>query len=537
MMKLGLSLLAAVVVLPPFTVTDSRVLPKPESWRYAAPGGFEVLTSAPNEESTKLVHDFLVFHRGIETVWPLVRMNAAVPASLILCGKAKQITPFVPADQRSVARGFLSLSFQDREIAAIVINLDPAEQDDSGAPGKLSQYSQDVLRKEYVHFILARIGDRVPAWLETGLWQTFTTMVCSGDQLGFPAFAATDPDLKARQTGDPKALAAALQAGTFLPLDRVFAPRANATGDETDAWGREAREFVHLCLLGDPEHYRAPFLDYALRTARFGTSEDIFRHCFKTDYAGFLPVLWKYTGFSQDKGFKLTGPGGGKTAALPKVTLKPAEDGQVGRIKGEALRMAHHDEDAHWALIAPYLRGSRDPELLASLGLAEAAEGKADRARTFLEAATAGNTHRARAWEELGRLRLQAAEAAPQAPESRLSTNQLASVLEPLFHARQLPPALPEVYATIADAWARAGIRPAPGHLKAVDEGVMLFPYDTDLVCRDAELRVEYQYPADAAALCKWGMTFAERPEDRARLQAIVARLPRDSTGVAGGKP
>ena len=63
--------------------------------------------------------------------------------------------------------------------------------------------------------------------------------------------------------------------------------------------------------------------------------------------------------------------------------------------------MGKRTEASHLHLIAPYLRGSRDPQLLAALGLEERAAGHDERARQFLEAAVAAKTTRARAYLDL----------------------------------------------------------------------------------------------------------------------------------------
>ena len=50
----------APVELPVFEVTDRRVLPPPESWRYASIPGFEVLSSVSARETTRFVKDFFL---------------------------------------------------------------------------------------------------------------------------------------------------------------------------------------------------------------------------------------------------------------------------------------------------------------------------------------------------------------------------------------------------------------------------------------------------------------------------------------------
>jgi len=517
-----------VVSLPAFMVTDSRLLPEPESWHYGSAPGFEALSTAPTGTTEKLLHDFLAFHRAIEVVWPLVRMNASVPACLILCEKEKQFAPFVPAADQAHAKSFLSLAYQDHEQASIVIELDSGVLQTQGAPdggAGFSSYTSDLVHREYVHFILGRIGDRVPPWLQQGLWQVFIGMTYSGDDIGFPGLHSPD-EAAVRKTGTTAGREAALKAGAFLPLETLFRSDQLTADDISSPWSHECYEFAHFCLFGAPERYRAPFLRFALVASRAPVTEDLFRQCFGMGYADFLPLLWNYTGWSEDRGFEVKGKGGAKADPVPHPTLRPATDGEVGRIKGETLRMAGRMEEAHYALIAPYQRGSRDPQLLASLGLQEAAADQPERAVRFLEAATAAHTTRARAWAELGQLRLQAALTHPGAPGGKLTVEQLSVTLGPLFAARNLPPALPEVYRSIAETWEHAAVQATPGHLAVLNEGAALFPFDTELVCRAAQVQAQFGYMDQARALCQLGLEYAATPADHARIAALVQSLP-----------
>lgn len=52
-----------IIELPKFEVTDSRVLPAPEKWRYAAIPGFEVLSSISVRATTRFVKDFFCSRR------------------------------------------------------------------------------------------------------------------------------------------------------------------------------------------------------------------------------------------------------------------------------------------------------------------------------------------------------------------------------------------------------------------------------------------------------------------------------------------
>jgi hypothetical protein len=523
-----------VVELPTFTVVETRILPPPESWRYAQVTEFDILSDAPDGTTELLVHDFLLFHRAVETVWPTARMNAEVAASLILCRSARTFAEFVPANVIPDAERTLSLSIQDRENAAVVINLQdsgPAEQ------AGMSGFSRKLLHDEYVHFVVGRIGPRTPPWLETALVKLFGAMVCDENEIGLPA--SSDPDMAARRAfaaakpgpgllANDKAFQTAVRAGTFMPLGQLFAADAGAfeSGDSSATpEAREAYEFVHLCLFGARQEYRPAFLNFAYLAAREPVTEALFRRCFNKSYDEMLAVLWGYADFGSNRAFKLQDREGRVLAEIPALALREATDAESARVRGEAQRMAGRTDEARRSLIAPYVRGSRDPELLAALGLAELSAGRDDRARRFLDAAIGARTNRARAYVEFARLGFLEAAARPSGAGGRLGIDQITTILRPLFAARALRPPLPDVYELIAETWSRASVAPTSGNLGAVDEGVQLFPYDMDLVYADAILHAHWRRNAAAASLCDIGLMFAPDEGTRERFRGLKDSL------------
>ena len=534
-----LSTTGPVVQLPAFTVVETRLLPSPESWRYAQAPGFEILSNAPDGTTEGLVHNFLLFHQAVDAVWPAARMNAEVTASLVLCRSASRFAEFVPANMIHDAGHTLSLCLQDREDAAIVVNL---EDPDSVELGGMSDFSRRLLHDEYVHFLVGRIGPRTPPWLENSLVKLFGAMLYDESQFGLPAIE--DPDLAARKAfaaaqpasrsagppspaplSDNPAFIAAVKAGSFMPLGQLFAADSDGLDGADSPRARECYEFVHLCLFGSQMEYRTAFLNFAYLAAREPVTESLFRQCFKKGYDDMLAILWGYTDFAEVRGFKLQDSAGRPLPAVPALALREAADAESARVRGEAQRMAGRIDEARRSLIAPYVRGSRDPQLLAALGLAEHAAGRDERAGRFLEAAIAARTSRARAYVEFARLRYVDSLSKPAAAGGRLGIDQITSVLKPLFVARSLPPHLFDLYELIAQTWSHASVEPTAGNLGAVDEGVLLFPYDTDLVYADAQLQAHAGRKAPASALCEIGLQFAPDAGTRERFSRLKDSL------------
>ena len=509
------------VELPPFTVTDTRLLPKPESWRYASVPGFEFLTNVAPDDLQDILDHLMAFRRAVDAVWPVSQMKDEVPAAIIFCENRATYAEFCPPSMPQESTHL----FVNGDEAILVLN---AGLDETfGAGG--SEDTQDDLQWFYVDAVLHRIGDHAPPWLREGLERLLRAMVLSGENFEIPAVA--DGTLAARQPGSDEGLKKAIGDGTFLPLGRVFSAEPKSGIVPSGPWSDECCEWAHLCLLGAQGKYRLPFLKFALLASREPADEAQFRQLFGMDYQGMLAVLWHDADFAKPTGFKITGA----EAPEPQIAFRSATDGEVGRLRGETLLCQDLNDAAHLSLIAPYTRGSRDPQLLASLGLQEALAGRDGRARLFLEAAAAARTTRARAYAELARLRLDAALAQPKGTSGTLSVEQLAWVFEPLASALKLPPALPDTYLVLADGWAHSSVRPRPGHLALIDQGAERFPFDTDLAYRDATVHLQFGDAAGALGLCEIGLWTAKTDADRDRFRALRIRAQAQAPASPAG--
>ena len=257
------------------------------------------------------------------------------------------------------------------------------------------------------------------------------------------------------------------------------------------------------------------FAEFVERTQREPVTEDLFKQCFKMSYNDMLVTFRAYTQDTDYKSTKFKSKKGGIPDPAP-LTLQDATEAEVGRIKGETLRMAGYKEAAHLALIAPYVRGSRDPDLLASLGLEEHGAAQDDRAVAFLEAAVAAKTSRARAYLELGQIRLAQAKAKPAGAGGKLSTDQLVQILTPLFAGRGVPPEMPESYETIAEVWSHAEAKPTRDNLRVLILGVNHFPSDPEPDDQAAVLHAENGFKDDATKFADPDPHYPTTPPARA---------------------
>jgi hypothetical protein len=507
-----------VVELPKFEVVDTRLLPPPESWRYAEIPGFEILSNISERESRRFVRDFLLLQEVIDAIMPgLRRVRAPVPTALILTGRGRSFDVFLPVDRADDALGTNGIFLQNAERGAIVVDFALTElRLDSENTAQADPYRAFYL--EYFRSLIRRQAARPPPWLEEGLVQLlasteFTTKWISFAQVG-DGFGGQKP-------GDFNRLLA--QHG-LLPFDALFASEPPREGRAY--WSAQAYAFVHLCLYGLNQRYQKPFLQFASRLANEPASERLFQECFGQSYRQMGNELRSYVEFTAYKATQFRAKKGRELPEPPAVQLRAATDAEVGRLKGEALRLGGHGREAHDALIAPYIRGERDPRLLAALGLDESLAGHPERAMKFLEAAAAARVERPSAYAELARLRLDAATGA-----AKLDDAQRRAILDPLLVARRQPPPMAAVYVLMAEAWSRSATHPPPDEFRILLEGVSTFPRDAALLMQVTLVAAGHGYPAEALQLAERGAKNFTGVAAGGEFASLAAALRRDAAG------
>jgi hypothetical protein len=548
--------------LAKLTVIDRRTLPPPEAWRYAQVPGLEILSSASDRETQKLLRDFRLFNDAIGVVWPALKAHRAVPMTLILSGPGKNFAAFVPDQDGKSPVARASVFLRSPEQVAIALNfgvktLDLAAADaDAAAPAegfataatpddpsvslRVDYYRQ--LYREYVRYLLSFSQPRLPAWLEEGLTQLLVGMKVDpkfiefarleDPNLGAPgvAFADDGTDTPAAPTTkEEHDFNGALHHRGLIPLADFFAvthDSPEAVNALTGTWPKQAQALVHLWLYGEGKKYNQGFARFVTRSLQEPVTEPMFKECFGLGYDQMLTALRLYIG---NTAYQYKEYNAGSGAGLPEpapLALRDATEAEVGRIKGEAAALAGHRETAHDEMQAPYARGNADAALLAALGLLETGRGETARARKFLEAAAQKQAVRPRAYLELAKLRLAQAQPANPNPVAALTATQTQSVLQPLLIVRQQPPPLPEVYELMADVWLRSDTPPTQADLAVLNQGVMTFQRRPVLLLHAAELNGRYGDPAAARAMVDFGLKLARTAEAKQVFEELKASLP-----------
>ena len=512
-----------VVELPKFEVKDTRLLPPPEKWLYAEVPGFEILSKISERETKRFVRDFMLLQEVVNAIMPgLTRSFTPVPTALILCGRGKGFEEFLPKDRSIERYGTNSLFFKNVERAAIVIDFAIPEllvDNDT----RLESDPYRAFYAAYFRFLIRRqLADKSPPWFEEGLVQLFAATEFDKKHI---TFAQIGDGFGAEKIGDFNRL---LARRSLMPFREMLA--AKGPRNRSAFWSAQCYAFVHFCLYSHDKKYQQAFLRFVQRLDTEEPSEQLFKECFKRSYNQVATELRGYIEFTAYKKVEFRAKKGQELPEPPPVALRPAPDADVGRIKGEVLRLGGYGDAARNTLIAPYVRGERDPRLLAAIGLDEREAGEDERALKFLEAAANAKVDRARAHLELARLRFNAAKSRPGAKEDRLSEPQVAGVLTPLFAARKLRPPMAEVYLLIAETWSLSVAPPLREHLEVILEGVRIFPRDTPLLMQATLLAGKRGFAAEAAAIAQLGARTATEPGDRDRFQMLASAYGQGET-------
>lgn len=544
------------IALPPFLVEEQA---KGPPWRYGEAMGFELLSRCPDSTTRRVVEAHFRLHALLaEILPPQLRVQFSLRPTFILYDEELQPTSSQEVIRQMIQSQATSL---DEDFGTLPggrgLRLPSTTRRYSFLPN-LRLWDRDAmavfmivrrddfdtenlrLTHDYVKYLLVNRVPALPLWFITGVLTLYQKSTYEGDRLTlepilWPAPVPPDPT-KVEPGAEPP-------VGPITRLFQLPPPNPDPAHDPARlgpdpafrAWQAHAALMVRWGLDADGKAHRRAFWDFVERSALTSASEELFTECFGFDFTAIRARLNAYlpVAVSKPANFRLD-----RSVKLPPFALANATDAQTARIKGDWERMEvpyvrkispalapKYLELARRTLRRAYERDARDAGLLSVMGLCEIDSGNDAGARDYLEAAAQLGPIRPRAHFEIARLRLAEHRRQPAAPNGRLTVDQAASVLTPLFAARAGEPLLPEVYELIAEVWWLCDAKPTRGHLAVLAEGVRLFPRRFPLVFRAAELNLLHGYRDEANALAEIADRVAADEAARGKVIELRARL------------
>jgi hypothetical protein len=555
----------SVVKLPTYTVTDSRDLPEPESWRYTTIPSYEILSQISEAKTQSLAQDLARMDALLDHVWPGIKSKPRPETTLILCGTRKQFAAFMPQSVRTaidplrVDRLFLSGDTQ-----GIVVL-------DTSALNNGKGFEKDLVR----HYILSRLGmfyPKLPPWFAEGLARIVatsameehfgkTTMtiglvnkvvmltpaspesnpaVITGPGLpppplpGFPSAAAkgaagdsVDDIIQGATEKDTTVLDFNQYfAGDLHPLPSLPMIFAEPTPENHADWVEAATMFTHFCFYGERKHWKENLIQFLELTSHYpgADPEPYFQQAFHLSYPAMEVRLAAYVSSTDYTVSQYTVSE--KGIPVPS-NIREATQGEIGQIKGDAFLRAGYPDAARQEMVAAYRREKlsgqpAEPRLIAALGFLEATapDGDGKNARALLEASASDHFPRVGVYEALAKLHL-----ADTLASQPLDAPATAAALLPLNEAHALGLPDPEDYELIAQVWARSSVTPSRHDLAVLNEGIHYFPYDSSLALAAIALNARAGYRDTARAIADFGAGAAGDPRIKADFVQWQARL------------
>jgi hypothetical protein len=394
------------------------------------------------------------------------------------------------------------------------------------------QFNPDTLglTADHVRFVLDHRTPSLPAWLIEGLTILSGKMTFSREAIAFG-----NADWMSPAETEPLRTDDAFPRTLLAMADLLERPRPTEPGphDAVRRWRAQATLFVRWAL--DEQTRRDALWKYVRAVTAAPATEAMFQDCFGLGYADARDALSDYLPLALRNPIRYSPE---SLPELPSYRLRLATDAEVGRIKGDWERLeiayvrarfpqyvARYEEQATRTLTKAHAVDSRDPRLLAVMGLQAVDMGDAEKARPLLEAAAHAKVVRPRVYFELARLRFVQAVDKPAGKNGFFDAAQANAVLEPLRSAHALLPPLAQTYALTAEVWNRSGMRLGKQHFDLLDEGIRTFPTQLNLLYQVAALKMIHGDTANAAPLVQRGLQLSPTPAARAGFERLDAIL------------
>lgn len=531
------------IELPVYTVTELPFMPEPERWSYASFDGYEILSSAGVRRTQDVLQELRRFQQAVSWIWPGLE-RPGDQTLIVLCSDSRFRAFFRPED-RDFAYARSSLMARAEGYAVVVADMqafgenlgDSLDIDNPSAPitanlpaewrtmpagvtneGMMTAHSYNELNRLFLKSHLRRLEQPAAYWLEEGLIQLVTAMRITDHSVSLGKVgSANDSEYTADYFN------VYLGGSQLLPLSEMF---AHQEGDKDEEgrygarWAKQCYAFVHWGIYGELGKNQKNFLTFLLRLNKEPLTEAMFKECFGKSYEEMLLVLRSHIDWTRSKVAGLQAAKGEKLPLPPVVEVREATEAEIGRIRGDVLLALGQPVPARQAMIAAYMRGERDPELLAALGVWESRHGDSGKARRFLELAIKNGTRRPHAYLEM------VAWQRKDISTARLTVSQAAPLFALAYKALGHPPRLAASYRTIAELWKDCEVAAPNPHLEVMLEGVRMFPRDVELLFQVAVQCRRSGRVDEARALAVRGLSLAADEATRTRFQTLADSLP-----------
>lgn len=396
-----------IVELPTYTVVGKRILPPPESWRYArVPAmdikragrtvriqGFEILSNDWVKNARELARELQLRLYAGALFWPNVSdVQYARPPVIMV---DRYASPYFDSDEEEwrplqwpEADTFSSAAWREaspgtsswdsrlsdggprfqilpaglaRATAGdgvVIINMQ------TGWSGATIENVASIAMSDMFSQNVAQGGRRLPRWLVLG----FQRMIQSVDTSWAGKITLDNAPLGvSRAMVTPAPLKIVLEGSYGMPPARPGEYARAAIDAAEMKWDSLSKyitsvTFVQFCLFGDGARYARGFLKFVERAGREQVTEEMFKECSGISYAKMDRLL---LGFGTSSAY--TSSEFRSKPKFPRLEARQATQTEIACLK--ALEYQVHGEPDHAleTVRVAYMRGERTPRLIAEL--------------------------------------------------------------------------------------------------------------------------------------------------------------------------
>jgi hypothetical protein len=523
-----------------------------DDWLYTHVGTLEILSNADPSLTRESIQKLQQLEQAMALFFPQLRSRPRLPLTLVFCGNRSRFESFRHRGKTPAEGQVASLFVHDADRAVIVVDLEfyPLNR-------------QRRLYRIYSHYILSQLGRPIPASLAEGLARVFSLSEIDGDQLTLPmlrpgglrldysidvpgallppSFSTDDGRIHITATRDE--LWASLGEKPLIPLSQLFSTGYDSPdflNPINNPFAIQSMAFVHMCLFGRTQEFKAGFLNFLERSAREPVTETLFQECFGISHATMEGRLARYINaftFSaavspdeylpddmpamlqngiaaaiREKKRLPTPEKGGpdilpakyvlssakipRAATTPSLELTKASYASIARIKADALMMAGHHDEAREELLSAVMRKHADARVFASFGFLARATNEPGVSLHYLRKAALAAVDLPGPYLYLAQEKLAAARSASP---TGVSSNEAdaAATLRLLYAARRFSPRPRlELYEALAETWTSFTLAPTQADLDVLAEN-LAYLGNTQLTATVARLAEKHSRPAN----------------------------------------
>jgi hypothetical protein len=389
--------------------------------------------------------------------------------------------------------------------------------------GRRSGVNTPLTGHLFSHFALA--APKLPPWFHEGLKLLLRNGRVKDDALTF--FGP--------QNINPKS----------IPIEATLTATSLEIGALRSSWMEEYKKFerqsallVHWGLFSEDGLRREAFMQLVSAVSREPITEDALIQYLGIGYTELDQRLDRYRNTWWRSKRTITLPDKIAGSPISPITIRPANQDEVGRILGEAyLSLARGDasieRDARYLVKAretladAYQAGYRSPEIKIVYGMLEVEEGNDEEAQRYFEDAATYDHDRPRACYELARLRFGAARAKAGAQE-KLDSDAVANIYDQLGKALEAEPAMEATYQLAIALWTASKQSPTSDQLAVLARGALAFPDNIALVLLIASIHRQHGAIEESMELGRLGLRWlGDSPTARLRQLRAIPRTAR----------